>query len=65
MDGLLDAAFERYPYCRLKDHVVDLGVLSDWFAYYNERMREVAQDWFGDKGLIPAEEVASNEKFES
>ena len=51
---LLDAAFERHPYRRFKDRAANLGFLNDWFAYREERMREVARDWFEDNGLIPA-----------
>ena len=51
---LLDAAFERPPYRRFKDRAANLGFLNDWFAYREERMREVARDWFEDNGLIPA-----------
>lgn len=52
---LLDAACERHPYRRFKDRAANLGFLNDWFAYREERMREVALDWFEDNGLIPAD----------
>ena len=59
---LLEAAFERHPYRRFKDRATNLGVPNDWFDYREERMRVVAQDWFKDNGLIPAEEAAGDEK---
>lgn len=52
---LLDAAFERHPYHGFKDHAANLGFLNDWFAYREERMREVVRNRFEDNGLIPAD----------
>ena len=52
---LLDAAFERHPYRRFKDRAANLGFLNDWFAYREERMREITLDWFEDNGLITAD----------
>ena len=37
---------------RFKDTVFYLGIREDWFAYRDERLREIAQRWCRENGVL-------------
>lgn len=48
---LLDAIRGRGAFRRFKDKVYDLGIEKDWYAFRDERYRQIAIDWCNDLDL--------------